>query len=250
MFQAARHTLSLLLVASAIGCGAGEAFLDVEELEELDAELSVGRFETFVGRNGQYYFQLLAGNGEQVLASEGYTTLTSAKNGVASVRSNGTSSANYQLRQDSSGQSYVVLVAGNGQVIAVGQRYGSAATAITSVATLVRVVKTAVGPFAASTTSRFQLFKGVDGQYRFHLRAANGEIVLVSERYTSRSGALNGIQSVQTNGVSPSKYEVRVHADGRAHFVLKAGNGQVIANSQTYASRAAPSVAWMRASSC
>src|SRR6478672_533405 len=50
---------------------------------EQDVTASTGRFELFVGEDGQRYFQLLAKNGERLLRSEGYKTLTSAKNGIA-----------------------------------------------------------------------------------------------------------------------------------------------------------------------
>ena len=40
---------------------------------------------------------------------------------------------------------------------------------------------------------------GQDGAYRFRLKAGNGEIIAVSESYTSKAGTRNGIESVKTN---------------------------------------------------
>lgn len=45
----------------------------------------------------------------------------------------------------------------------------------------------------------FELSKSSDGQFRFVLKAGNGEIILTSELYTSKSAAENGIASVRTN---------------------------------------------------
>src|SRR5262245_61634668 len=56
-----------------------------------------GRFETFEGADGQTYFQMLAGNGECVLHSEGYTSLESANKGISSVRSNGKSASHFEV---------------------------------------------------------------------------------------------------------------------------------------------------------
>jgi uncharacterized protein len=45
---------------------------------------------------------------------------------------------------------------------------------------------------------KFVLKKSGD-QFMFNLKAANGEIIATSERYTTKAGALNGIESVKTN---------------------------------------------------
>jgi len=46
---------------------------------------------------------------------------------------------------------------------------------------------------------KFELYKDKSGQFRFRLKAGNGEIIAVSESYTTKAGAENGIQSVKTN---------------------------------------------------
>ena len=51
---------------------------------------------------------------------------------------------------------------------------------------------------------KFELYKDKSGQFRFRLKASNGEIIAVSESYTTKSGAENGIQSVKTNAPGAS----------------------------------------------
>jgi uncharacterized protein YegP (UPF0339 family) len=46
---------------------------------------------------------------------------------------------------------------------------------------------------------KFELFKDHAGEFRFHLKAANGEIIASSEGYKSKAAAENGIKSVQGN---------------------------------------------------
>jgi hypothetical protein len=46
---------------------------------------------------------------------------------------------------------------------------------------------------------KFELYKDGRGEYRFRLKAGNGEIIAVSEGYSSKSGAENGIESVRNN---------------------------------------------------
>jgi uncharacterized protein len=45
----------------------------------------------------------------------------------------------------------------------------------------------------------FEWFKDKAGKYRFRLKAANGEIIAVSEGYESKEGCISGIESVKQN---------------------------------------------------
>ncbi|MBL3700003.1 YegP family protein [Leucobacter luti] len=47
--------------------------------------------------------------------------------------------------------------------------------------------------------ARFEIYTDKAGESRFRLKAANGEVIAVSEGYSSRSAAKNGIASVQKN---------------------------------------------------
>ncbi|MBD9535602.1 DUF1508 domain-containing protein [Stenotrophomonas sp. ATCM1_4] len=85
----------------------------------------------------------------------------------------------------------------------------------------------------------YELEKSKDGQFYFVLKAGNAEVILTSERYTTRASAENGIASVQKNSPDEAHYERKTSSDGRHHFNLKAANHQVIGSSQLYASQAA-----------
>lgn len=84
----------------------------------------------------------------------------------------------------------------------------------------------------------FELSNSSDGQFRFVLKAGNGEIILTSELYKTRASAENGIASVQTNSPQDARYEKKTASNGKEHFNLKAANHQVIGTSQLYASAA------------
>ena len=83
--------------------------------------------------------------------------------------------------------------------------------------------------------ARFQIQQARNGKYYFHLLANNGEIILASQMYASKSSAKKGIVSVQTNATDPSRYETLVNKAGQHYFVLKAKNSQVIGTSEGYA---------------
>jgi amphi-Trp domain-containing protein len=84
-----------------------------------------------------------------------------------------------------------------------------------------------------SRTGKFEVYTGGDGQSYFRLKAPNGEVILASEGYQKRKGALSGIESVKKNA-QPEQFEVRESKAGQPYFVLKAKNNQVIGTSQMY----------------
>ena len=87
--------------------------------------------------------------------------------------------------------------------------------------------------------AEFELKKTSDDQFMFNLKAANGEVILTSERYKGKSGATNGIDSVKRNSPSDSQYDRRTAVDDSPYFVLKAKNGEVIGKSEMYSSKQA-----------
>ena len=44
---------------------------------------------------------------------------------------------------------------------------------------------------------KFECYKDKAGEFRFRLKAGNGETILASEGYSSKAGCENGIASVQ-----------------------------------------------------
>lgn len=81
------------------------------------------KFTIFKGSNNNYYFNLKAGNGERVLASEGYILKSSCENGISSVKENSPYDSRYEKKTSSNGKYYFVLKAGNGQIIGTSEMY-------------------------------------------------------------------------------------------------------------------------------
>jgi uncharacterized protein YegP (UPF0339 family) len=51
-------------------------------------------------------------------------------------------------------------------------------------------------------TAKLKLFKDTAGKFRFHLKAAHGEIIAASQGYTSKAAAQTGIASIKDNAAS------------------------------------------------
>ena len=75
-----------------------------------------------------------------------------------------------------------------------------------------------------------------NGEFQFNLKATNGQIILTSEGYTTKTACLNGVESVKKNAPIAERFEVKEAKNGKPFFNLKASNGQVIGASQMYAS--------------
>ena len=86
---------------------------------------------------------------------------------------------------------------------------------------------------------KFEIFKDRRGEFRFRLRASNGEIVLASEGYRSKAGAINGAASVKKNSRTEKCFEKKSASSGKYRFIMKARNYQVIGTSQSYPGEAA-----------
>lgn len=85
----------------------------------------------------------------------------------------------------------------------------------------------------------YELKTAANGQFRFNLKAGNGEIILTSESYASKASALNGIESVKTNSPLDEQYERKSSVSSQPYFVLKAKNHEVIGRSEMYSSEGA-----------
>ena len=87
-------------------------------------------------------------------------------------------------------------------------------------------------------SAKYELKKS-NGQFMFNLKAGNGEVILTSERYTTKHGAENGIASVRTNSPKDDRYERRTSVSNQPYFVLKAANGEPLGRSEMYSSASA-----------
>ena len=86
--------------------------------------------------------------------------------------------------------------------------------------------------------AKYELKKSKNDKVYFNLIAPNGEIVLSSQMYATKSSAQKGIRSVQMHCGEKNCYQSKTAKSGKAHFVLKSKNHRVIGTSQTYKSSA------------
>lgn len=83
---------------------------------------------------------------------------------------------------------------------------------------------------------KFVISERKNGEFQFNLLAGNGQIILSSEGYTTKSACENGVESVRKNAQNDARFEKKTASNGKFHFNLKATNGQVVGTSQMYES--------------
>jgi hypothetical protein len=120
----------------------------------------------------------------------------------------------FEIISDSAGKFRFHLKAANGQIIAVSQSYGAKESALTGIASIkknapiAKIVDltTAGGAMPESTHAAtiiqdpvFEIQTNAPDKWRFHLKAANGEIIAVSQSYGTKESAETGIASVKKN---------------------------------------------------
>ena len=111
-----------------------------------------GKFIITTTKNGEFTFNLKAGNGEIILtASETYTTMGACENGINSVKKNALAAIEDQTREES------------------------------------------------ASNPKYELYQDKAGEFRFRLKAANGQNIGKSEGYKAKASAKKGIASIGKN---------------------------------------------------
>ena len=99
------------------------------------------------------------------------------------------------------------LKAGNGEVIATSEVYSSESACRNGIASVQKNAPVAgvedqtVEGFAAVKHPKFEVYTDKAGEFRFRLKATNGQIIAVGEGYKQKDSCLNGIESIKKNAV-------------------------------------------------
>lgn len=99
------------------------------------------------------------------------------------------------------------LKATNGQVIATSEVYKSKASCLAGVKSVAKNAPAAnvedqtEEGWAAVKCPKFEMYVDKAGEFRFRLKATNGQVIATSEGYTTKAACENGVESVKKNAV-------------------------------------------------
>lgn len=101
------------------------------------------------------------------------------------------------------------LKAGNGEVIATSEVYSTEAACMNGIESVrtncvADVEDQTVENFETIKHPKYEVYNDKAGEFRFRLKARNGEIIAVSEGYKAKAGCFNGIESVKKNAPDAS----------------------------------------------
>ena len=144
----------------------------------------------------------------------------------------------FELWQADGGDYYFHLRAANHETILSSEGYSTRTSALGG---LLSVLDNGV------LRARYELRPASTGEWYFVLKAGNGRVIGMSERYATRTGAATGIDAVERNvndyqdflaNRHGARFEVFRGADGRFYFDLFAQNGEIVLRSQGYSAEA------------
>ena len=99
------------------------------------------------------------------------------------------------------------LKATNGQVIATSQVYKTAVTCKKGIASVAKNAPVAavedqtVEGYAVEKNPKFEIYTDKAGEFRFRLKATNGQVIAVGEGYKTHANCVKGVESVKKNAV-------------------------------------------------
>lgn len=150
-------------------------------------------FDVKQASNGDWYFNLKAGNNQVIGTSEMYASKSNAERGARTVRAlvrlqYSTKAApqreSFELFKGEDGKTYFRLRSGNGEIMLGSQGYTTKQSAEKGLAS----VET-----NGSDSSSYEIFETADGGWAIRLVAANGEVIARGEAYSTKSNATRAV---------------------------------------------------------
>lgn len=114
----------------------------------------------------------------------------------------------YRIQKVPTGYKFNLLAA-NGQIIAASEIYTTHAACLQGIESVRKNAPIAnfedhcIEPIAVQKHPKFELYRDRAGEFRFRLKARNGEIIAFGEGYTTKANCQKGIESIRKNADSP-----------------------------------------------
>ncbi len=111
----------------------------------------------------------------------------------------------FKIEVSKKGDYYFNLIAANNQVIGNSEMYSTKDTCKNGIESVrknavdAKVEDQTATNFEKIANPKFEIYQDKAGEFRFRLKARNGEIILTGEGYKAKASCQNGIESVRTN---------------------------------------------------
>ncbi|MBR4504329.1 MAG: YegP family protein [Candidatus Methanomethylophilaceae archaeon] len=110
----------------------------------------------------------------------------------------------FVIKQSKDGKLFFNIVASNGQVVGTSEMYESKSSAVNGIESVKKncsseIEDQTVEGYEAKKNPKWELYADKAGEFRWRLKAGNGQKILASEGYKAKASAINGIESVRKN---------------------------------------------------
>ena len=228
-----------------------------EEAEEVEKAKTMGKWVIKKKSEEDYIWNLIANNGEIILASESYSTVAGAKSGLVNIKES-IYQDRFQIHSDKNDHFFFKLKNGANKLQGMGQVYSTKQSAKNSIESVKRfcdaaeVVEDVVEeltyvkyeekePLDLSDVK--DAYRGkwlivkVEDDYQAKLQASNGEIILVTERYASASSVNSAIDNIKKNAAD-ANFVIDKDKNNRFFYRLRNDLNATLAIGETYENKA------------
>ena len=226
-----------------------------EEAVAPETAKAVGKYEVYP-EAGEFKYRLKANNGEILIVSSGYSTRDGAKAGIETLQKN-VAAGTHQIITEKNGYSQFRIFTQNGaRMIVSGEFYKNVAQAESAYQSVERFYQNAkivdldeipeseirewtvegLTKDGDKDGGKFEVFTDAD-KWLVRLVASNGEVLFVSGAYASKSGALQGLETIKAKLHEANPFHIIVDKQKRYQFVVESGNGATLLLGETYPSK-------------
>ena len=120
----------------------------------------------------------------------------------------------FEIKKTKNGGFMFNLKAGNGEIIATSETYNTLDACKNGINSVITNAPEApiedqtVEGYATEKNPKFEVYADKRGEFRFRLKAKNGQIIATGEGYKAKASCKNGIESIKKNVVDAKIVEV------------------------------------------
>ena len=226
----------------------------IAEPEEVEKAKTSGKWVIKKKSEEDFVWNLIANNGEIILASESYTTAAGAKAGLDNIKES-INQDRFQIHSDKNDHFFFKLKNGANKLQGMGQVYNTKQSAKNSIDSAKRFAESAaiVDEIVEEMTyvkyepkeklnlsdvkdayrGKWLIVKDEDDDFKAKLQASNGEIILVTERYASVSSVNSAIENIKKNAAD-ANFIIDRDKNNRFFYRLRNDSNSTLAIGETY----------------
>lgn len=209
-----------------------------------------GKYEIYPEAGG-FKYRLKASNGEILIVSQAYASKMGAASGIETLKKN-VAEGVFEFYTDKSNYTQFLLFSANkSRLIATGefyesvQRCQSASESVKKFYTNEKIIYldaidpqdmreelVEFKPVEAAPNGKFE-FELINGEYVFHLKASNGEVLFESNGYSTKTSAMQSLDVIK-KAIEADAFRIMKDKVGRYQFKLFATNKALLVTGETY----------------